>query len=203
MFSSLEALSVSLIKSGHHNFKQLHEVIENRNKNANVELLERKGIFCYDYLDSFVRLAETKLPERAQFFSKLTSAECKPKDYEHTERVWAEFSCKTLNDYMCVYLLPDICILADVFEAFRANSLEEYQLDPAYYMSALQLAWSALLKFINRSINGQCVRMLYTDTDSVFLQFFVEDLAQELNRDQSMRDWFDFSEIPADHVSGL
>ena len=36
-----------------------------------------------------------------------------------------------------------------------------------------------------------------------FFQFVVEDLAQELNRDQSMRDWFDFSEIPADHVSGL
>ena len=54
---------------------------------------------------------------------------------------------------MCVYLLTDICILADVFEAFRANSLDEYQLDPAYYMSAPQLAWSALLKFINRFIH--------------------------------------------------
>ena len=43
--------------------------------------------------------------------------------------------------------------------------------------------------------------MLYTD--SFFLQFFVEDLAQELNRDQSMRDWIDVSETPADHVSGL
>ena len=54
-----------------------------------------------------------------------------------------------------------------------------------------------------KDVFGDCVRMLYTDTDSFFLQFFVEDLAQELNRDQSMRDWFDFSEIPADHVSGL
>ena len=45
--------------------------------------------------------------------------------------------------------------------------------------------------------------MLYTDTDSFFLQFFVENVAQELNSDQSMRDWFDFSEIFADHVSGL
>ena len=45
--------------------------------------------------------------------------------------------------------------------------------------------------------------MLYKDTDSFFFQFFVEERAQEMNRDQSMRDWFDFSEIPADHVSGL
>ena len=54
-----------------------------------------------------------------------------------------------------------------------------------------------------KDVFGERVRMLYTDMDSFFLQFFVEDLAQELNRDQSMRDWFDFSEIPADHVSGL
>ena len=45
--------------------------------------------------------------------------------------------------------------------------------------------------------------MLYTDTDSFFLQFFVDDLAAELNRDPSMRDWFEFGEVPSDHVSGL
>ena len=50
---------------------------------------------------------------------------------------------------------------------------------------------------------GERVRMLHTDTDSFFLQFFFEDLAQELNRDHCLRDWFDYSEIPADHVSRL
>ena len=52
-----------------------------------------------------------------------------------------------------------------------------------------------------KDVFGERVRMLYTDTDSFFLQFFVLNLAQELNRDQSMRDCFDFSEIPANHVS--
>ena len=54
---------------------------------------------------------------------------------------------------MRLYLLTDICILADAFETFRENSLNEYLLDPANYMSAPQLAWSALLKFIDRPIN--------------------------------------------------
>ena len=65
---------------------------------------------------------------------------------------------------MRLYLLNDICILADVFETFRANSLNEYQLDPSYYMSATQLAWSALFKFINRPIylitNPEMYRMI-------------------------------------------
>ena len=47
-----------------------------------------------------------------------------------------------------LYLLNNICLLADIFETFRSNSLEEYQLDPAYNVSAPQLAWIALLKFI-------------------------------------------------------
>ena len=53
---------------------------------------------------------------------------------------------------MSSYLLSDICLHADVFETFRSNSLEEYQLDQAYYVSTPQLAWNALLKFINRPI---------------------------------------------------
>ena len=35
---------------------------------------------------------------------------------------------------------------------FRNNLLNEYQLDPAYFVSAPQLAWNALLKNINQSI---------------------------------------------------
>jgi hypothetical protein len=46
-----------------------------------------------------------------------------------------------------------------------------------------------------KDVFGDKVRMLYTDTDSFFLQFFVEDLATELNREPTMRDWFDFGEI--------
>ena len=77
LFSSLDALSGSLEKSGRQNFKHTDQVITSSYANANVELLKRKGIFCYDYLDSFERLAETALPSREQFLSKLSNADCK------------------------------------------------------------------------------------------------------------------------------
>ena len=38
-----------------------------------------------------------------------------------------------------------------------------------------------------KNVFGKRVSMLYTNTNLFFLQFFVEDLAHELNRDQSMR----------------
>ena len=60
--------------------------------------------------------------------------------------------CQSLKEYRRLYLLSDICLLADVFQAFRNNSLDEYQLDPAFFVSAPQLACNALLKHIDRPI---------------------------------------------------
>ena len=50
---------------------------------------------------------------------------------------------------------------------------------------------------------GEQVRMLYTDTDSFFLHFFVEDLAKEINVRPHFRDAFDFSEISNGLLSNL
>ena len=53
---------------------------------------------------------------------------------------------------MALYLMSDICLLADEFHAFRNQSLDEYKLNPAYFVSAPQLAWNELLKHNNRQI---------------------------------------------------
>ena len=66
--------------------------------------------------------------------------------------MWVNFHCQNLKKYMTLYLLSDICLLADVFQACRKNSLDEYQLDPAFFLSALQIAWNALLKHIDMPI---------------------------------------------------
>ena len=50
---------------------------------------------------------------------------------------------------------------------------------------------------------GERVRMLYIDTNSFFLHFFVEDLAKEINARPYVRDAFDFSEISNGHLSNL
>ena len=104
---------------------------------ADVELLERKRVFCYDYLDSFTPLDEPALPLREAFFNNFGGIECSLADYAYAQHVWENFHCQNLKEYMALYLLSDICLLADVFQAFRNISLDEYQLDPAYFVSAL------------------------------------------------------------------
>ena len=50
---------------------------------------------------------------------------------------------------------------------------------------------------------GGRVRMLYTDTDSFFLQFLVEDLAEAIYSSSPVRNAFEFSEIRPHHLSKL
>ena len=50
---------------------------------------------------------------------------------------------------------------------------------------------------------GDKVRLLSTDTYSFFLQFYVNDLAREINSRSQLRDAFDFSEIEHTHLLHL
>ena len=81
---------------------------------SDVELLERMGVFCYDYIDSFARLDELALPLREGSFNNLGGVECSEADYAHAQQVYADFQCESLKDYMQLYLLSDICLLDDV-----------------------------------------------------------------------------------------
>ena len=45
-----------------------------------------------------------------------------------------------------MYAQSDTLLLADVFENFRNMWVEIYELDPAKFLSASELAWQAALK---------------------------------------------------------
>ena len=136
LLASLEQLTTSLAKTGCGNFYNYQEVVAQIYPESDVELLERKGLLCYDYIDLFARLDEPALPPREAFFNNLGGVECSAAEYTHAKHVFTNLQCESLKVYMQLYLLSDICLLADVFQMFRNNSLDEYQLDPAYFVSA-------------------------------------------------------------------
>ena len=63
-------------------FKNLNRVIKN-----NYSLLARKGVYPYDYVTSFNKLKETKLPSKEDFYSKLYDQEISDEDYQHATNV--------------------------------------------------------------------------------------------------------------------
>ena len=83
----LEQLAASLAKVGRGYIRNIYDVVTDVYFEADIELLERKGVFCYDYLDSFARLDEPALPPREAFFNKLGDVECSQADYAHAQHV--------------------------------------------------------------------------------------------------------------------
>ena len=67
-------------------------------------------------------------------------------DYTHTKRVCKVFEIKKLGEYHDLYGQSDTLLLADVFENFRNMCLKIYDLDPAKFLLAPELAWKAALK---------------------------------------------------------
>lgn len=109
-------------------------------------LIRKKGVFPYSYIDNIVKLNETKLPPKTDFFDNLTNEDISDSDYKRAKDTWELFNCKNLKDYATVYLISDCLILTDFFESFRCLCLDKYKLDPAQYYTAPSLSFDAMLK---------------------------------------------------------
>ena len=107
------------------------------------DLLMRKGVYPYEYMDAWERFEETRLPQKEAFYSKLSDAHIGDEDYAHAQRVWEAFDCKTMEDYTDLYCRTDVLLLADVFETFHKTCLKQYGLDPAHYYTSPGLSWDA------------------------------------------------------------
>ena len=109
-------------------------------------LLLRKGVYPYEYMDSWEKFNETELTDKESFYSELNKEGITDEDYVHAQKVWDTFNIKNLGEYHDLYVQSDTLPLADVFENFRDKCTEIYQLDPAHFLSAPGLAWQACLK---------------------------------------------------------
>ena len=110
------------------------------------DLLFKKGIYPYEYMDSWEKFGETSHAYKEKFYSKLNDEHITDEEYAHAQRVWEAFGCKTLGDYHDLYVKTDVALLADVFEHFRSLCQEQCGLDPAHYYTSPGLSWDALLK---------------------------------------------------------
>ena len=110
------------------------------------DLLTRKGVYPYEYINSWDRFGEIQFPPINAFYSNLNMSSLSEDDYQRTQKVWEEFGIRDLGDYHNLYLKTDVVLLADVFEAFRSTCLRHYSLDPAHFYTSPGLAWKACLK---------------------------------------------------------
>ncbi|XP_072750087.1 uncharacterized protein [Anoplolepis gracilipes] len=161
---SFKFLTTSLNKLASFLSKDKLKILQSEYQNLRVEdfdLLTRKGVFPYEYIDCVDKLHDTCLPPRELFYSSLTGNTVSESDYAHAEIVWKRFSIRTLGEYSDLYLKIDVLLLADVFENFRDNCIKSYGLDPAHYYTLPGYTWDAMLKHTNIKFE------LLTDIDMV------------------------------------
>lgn len=144
---SLDKLTQNL-KNSNHDFPITKKIFKDYTKNDNrkIEILFKKGVFPYEYIDSFEKLKFNKLPKKSEFFSKLTQTDVPEEQYLHAMKTWKLFDMKNISEYMYFYVNLDTSLLSDIFQAFRKTILNTYKLDPCHFYSIPGLAWSAALK---------------------------------------------------------
>ena len=122
MAESLDELASNLPKDYFDNLKMYYE-------GDKLNLLTRKGIYPYEYMDSSEKFKETELPPKEAFYSNLNNEDISDEDYAHARKVWKTFEMKNLKDHHYLYNKVDVLLLADVFENFRDICIENYKLD--------------------------------------------------------------------------
>ena len=103
-------------------------------------LLLRKGVYPYEYMDSWERFDETSLPDKKDFYSELYLGDITNEDYTHAQKIFEELKLKNQGDYHYLHVQSDTLLLADVFENFINKCIEIYELEPAHFFSATGLA---------------------------------------------------------------
>jgi hypothetical protein len=121
--------------------------------------LLRKGVFPYEHLDSSEKLKETKLPPKECFLSTLKNAQITDEEYKYAQHIWDIMKCNTPLDYLMVYLLTDVVLLADVMENYKSSSIAAWGLDPLNFSSAPSLSWNSFMHNYKPKIETFCMAM--------------------------------------------
>ena len=81
-----------------------------------LKLAKEKGVYPYEYMNSFKKFSENKLPDRRKIFSSLKDECTSEKGYLHAIDDWNVFKMNIMGGYHDLYLKTDVLLLADVFE---------------------------------------------------------------------------------------
>ena len=86
-------------------------------------LHKQKWLYSYEYLTNFEKFTEG-LPTKKPCITR----QLIEKPLTKNINVWKKVEMKTIKNYPDLYLKYDVLLLADAFEKFRNNSLNDYGL---------------------------------------------------------------------------
>ncbi|PKY30338.1 hypothetical protein RhiirB3_447377 [Rhizophagus irregularis] len=68
-----------------------------------LEIFIKKGVYPYEYMDSWSKFDKDNLPPKNAFYSKLNNTHILDSEYEYVQYVWKKARCSTMRDYHNIY----------------------------------------------------------------------------------------------------
>ena len=87
-------------------------------------LLLKKGVYLYEYMDSWERFDETLLPDKEAFYSSLNMDNITDVDHRYEKRVFKSLDNKNLGDYYDLYVQSDFCGFITMKFFLETNALK-------------------------------------------------------------------------------
>lgn len=145
--SSLDEISKSLEEADLETLKAVYPAEDQR------VLLQRKGVFCYEFVESYRSLTETRaLPSREQFYSSLSGGLPSEADYARAVEVWEGLGCQSLLDYCIHYLRTDVILLSAFMTKYRKMIFSKYGLEVNHFVSSSSLSLQCMFKFTKAQV---------------------------------------------------
>ena len=84
----------------------------------------RKGVYPYEYTDSWDKFKQPVPLDKKLYYSKLNDADSSDSDIEHVKKVCETFKISNLEAYHNLYVKLEVSLLTDVFENCRDTTLK-------------------------------------------------------------------------------
>ena len=94
--------SIDILAKNLNYFKYLSEEFSGKK----LELFKKKGVYPYEYFNSFKKFKESELPDTDKIFSSLKDSGINEKEYERVWDVWKVFKITNLG-----HVLKNWCII--------------------------------------------------------------------------------------------
>ena len=157
----------SLSKSSE-NLLDKDKIITKKHFSDNFELLKEKACFPYEWLTK-ENIYDKELPSIDKFYSSLKLQNISQKEYDKTLEIYKKLKCKNVKDYLEIYMKLDICLQADIFNAFRNTIWNKFEIDCSKYITSCSLSLDLILKYTKAKIELFKEITIFDYTDSSIL----------------------------------
>ena len=128
------------------NLNDIDKIITKQHFPDDFELLKYKTCFPYEWLTK-ENIYDKELPSIKNFYSSLKLDNITKEDYDEALEIYKRLNCRNIKECLDIYLTLDICLQLVIFNVFRKNIWDKFEIDCSRYITSCSLSLDLMLKY--------------------------------------------------------